>query len=258
MADMDTCCLIGRGRVYIGEYICPEPGQTNDAPKRFIGNTENLQLDISQTTQTQTDFTVSNGTDCSVTFIDEVTLQLDVRCFNPENIALAFYGEGSAMLAQPAFSEDLAVPSAVDGAYIALSQLPDTSATPFVLTDTVGTVLVEGVDYVVRNSGIELLPGNSVAPGSTLTATYDTQGCTITELITDSQREVTLCFDGFNCVDNRPFSVTLYRVRLNPVASLGFISDDFQTLTLTGTVNRDEAVQSGTAFSQFGIIKQAS
>ncbi len=254
----NDCCYIGVGMIYVGEYICGTDGVLVNTPKRFIGNTSNFQIDVSQNTRTQPDFTtVAGGPDCTVTTIDEVTVQMDVACFKSENLAFALFGETFDALAGTGFTETLFAPANPADAFLALQNLPDTTNNPIVVADALGTVYVERVDYTVGSSGITLTESTTIPGDSELVITYDHIACSIVEMLTAGSSEVSICFDGRNAATDRPFRVTLNRVRLNPTASLGLISDDFQSITLTGTALRDATIQAGGGISQFGTIKQA-
>lgn len=252
----NDCCYIGRGKIYVRPYVCESDTVVNTNPKVFIGNASNFQVDVSQTKLTQQDYcTAGGGTDCTASFIDEVTVQIDVACFKPQNLALGFFGESSAAVGGTAFVQAETTPSLTPGAFILLDNIPDADGATIVVQDLIGTTYVEGVDYTVGNSGIVFTDATTIPPLTDITITYDFLACNVTELLTTGGAEVEICFDGVNAANGNPFSVRLYKVKLDPTTSLGFISDDFQTIVLTGTVTKDDAKVGG-AFSQYGTIKQ--
>lgn len=260
MAASEQCCLIGRGKVYAREYVntCCDPlVTTNPNAFQFLGNISNFALNITENTRSVQDFTTSSGgTDCSLTLIDTVTLNMDFNCYSAKNLALAFFGDDSEVVGGTGFVENLFVGMDLEEAILPLTNIPDEGTTPVVVTSRDGSVThVAGVDYEVTAAGIRLLPNTTIPSGTEIVVTYDYSSADCVEMITGQSKTLEIFFDGMNCANGESaFTVKLFRVVLSPVGDISFITDDFESFTMTGTVQKDSC-QTGTGISQYGKIQ---
>ncbi len=118
--------------------------------------------------------------------------------------------------------------------------------------------MVDGTDYQVGNSAIEILSSASrFALGLPITIAYTKNAAYLVQILTDSQRDYELYLDGLNEADSGiPSPSRMYKVRFNPAQGLGLKADDFATLTLDFEALPD-TTKTGTGISQYGNFRLA-
>lgn len=261
MANQETCCLIGVGKVYVREWVdtCSAGAPTtNPNPLKFLGNVSDLQQTTTETTVSQPDFTKpGGGTDCSITRIDQVGISLDLNCYSAENLALALFGDSASKVAGTAFLETITVSASPECSLLPLANVPDETTTAVLVTDVgAATTFTADVDYRVTANGIEILEGSTIPASSDIEVTYDFKNSSVVEMLTAGAKTVELFFDGVNeAASNASVAVRYYKVNLSPAASIGYIKSDFDAYTLTGVVQRDACVSDVGGMSQFGKIQ---
>lgn len=128
-----------------------------------------------------------------------------------------------------------------------------------VWTSRGAAAMVDGTDYQVGNSAIEIPPtATRFALGLPITVAYTKNAAYLVQMLTDSQRDYDLFFDGLNEADSGiPVPSRLYKVRFDPTSGLGLKADDFASLTLAFEALPD-TTKTGTAISQYGTFRFAA
>jgi hypothetical protein len=127
-----------------------------------------------------------------------------------------------------------------------------------VWTSRGAVTMVDGTDYQAGNSAIEI-PNSATrfALGLPITIAYTKNAAYLVQLLTDSQRDYELVFDGLNEADSGIAAPSrLYKVRFDPTSGLSLKADDFASLTLAFEVLPD-TTKVGTAISQYGNFRIA-
>ena len=77
------------------------------------------------------------------------------------------------------------------------------------------------------------------------------------QTLINSAPEVSVFFEGINGVDGKMTTVRMYKAKLGVAQNVSMISEDFNTLSLTFTINKDTTV-TGAGISQFMKIEAQS
>lgn len=228
----------------------------------FIGNIPAMSIDINSSFRQIINSTVLNyESECGQVSIDSVEFSMQVSCKSSANLAQAFWGTASEFLnvLPPVEDEPLEVP--VNGIYPACSfhafkpSGVDPSSVVITRTDTAAT-LVNGVDYIANEFGIELINGFSLANGETLNASYSYSSTSYKKIepLTEVKKPLTITFIGRNAGDMKPVMVTLHKVLLSPASSYALISEDFENLEFSGVLLADATQPQGSS-QYFNITK---
>lgn len=246
---LETCCLIGRGKVYMRKLANP---QVN--PLVFVGNVEQLNLTIDESEISVQDFTTAaGGKDCSQTKIDAVNMNMIMRCFKPENIAKAIYGNVVPQSASSVSNEAHTV-LGVDS-FIPFNKLANMAGTIVVTGPSASPTYVEGTDWERGNNGIYIPAGSSLEAEDALEIDYPAiEGSTI-EFLTNAGQEYELVLDGINGENNQPFFVQLYRVKLSTATQLDFISSEFGQIEVPGQVLKSATIAGDADTSAYGRMR---
>lgn len=127
-----------------------------------------------------------------------------------------------------------------------------------VWTSRGAVTMVDGTDYQVGASAIEILDtATRFADGLPITVAYTKNNAYLVQLLTDSQADYSLVFDGLNEADSgMPAPSKLHKVKFSPTSGLDQKGDDFGTLSLSFEVLPD-TTKTGTGISQYGIFRVA-
>ena len=131
--------------------------------------------------------------------------------------------------------------------------------TSVVVTDGTGvTTYTAGSDYEVRPAGIYILPGSTIADGTSILIDYDYGAGDVIEAITNSGKEWEMVFEGLNeARSDKPVVVDIYRLKFSPAQSVDFIGDDYASLQLTGEALKDTS-KTGAGISQYIKVRMAA
>jgi len=245
--------FIGSGKVKIAPY---GSGLTFSLRVfRDVGNTSAFQFSFSENKQELRDYRdPSGGVDASVSRIESVTGQCDLRHFTSENIALSTWGTAEA-LSVVAIIGEAHVANA--GNFVPTEQLIDTTIAVVVKK---GATTLDTDDYTVSSGGItfaDTLTTVGLVDGDAITIDYTPlAGDDIQSLIT-SAPNVSIFFEGINNVTGKPATLRIYKAKLGVAANIGLIGDDFGTLQLSFTVEKDETV-AGVGTSKYFALQQAA
>ena len=102
------------------------------------------------------------------------------------------------------------------------------------------TTYNEGEDYVVntRLGLLKVLSSGAISDGATIKVSFSYEAVTGKRVLASRQAEIecALLLDGMNKVNGRDCTVRVYKAKLRPSAEVDFLADDFQSLTLEGTL----------------------
>jgi len=240
--------FIGRGVPYIGPY-------GGGAKKRDVGNASALKIGFEEDKKTLPNYrSGGGGVANSQSIVSAMTCSLTLTDFDEENLAMATFGAASAVAAGAVTDESH---TAYHDGLIRLDNLPDTST--IVVTDGTGvTTYVLDTDYTVNAAGIMPLSTGAMVDGAATLIDYTKLAGNVVQALTQSSQEFSLTLVGLNDAQSgKPVVVDLHRVKFSPAGELGFITDEFGAIEVTGEVLADSNI-TGAGLSQFMKIEQAA
>ena len=252
------CCYIGRGQVYLQKHedSCPTEAAPWDTALLPIGNSSSLELTINENIIEQKSYTsVVGGTECSFSEIESIDLNVTNSCFKIRNLVLALFGNSQDVVSAAVTEEVHRVNAECE--LIPFKNQYDKTVAP-VITDGGMTTYVAGVDYILKNNGIEILEGTTMTLGEDIEVNYTIAAHSQIEIATIGQDFYRLVFDGVNAADNKPMYFELYKLKFNPVTGLTLISDEFADLPLSAKVLKWPCVAETNSTSQYGIFRLPS
>lgn len=272
-ASKEDCCFFGRGELFLSDTTDGNSyghnwglgwGQapSSQAPGRPVGNVSNLDISINYE---QREVLVLNGInfdrDCSLGTVQSVNFTMTMTCLSDVNMKQALFGTSTSVTASPdPVLEQLVLPtdevSLSCGVFIPYEN-PGVDISTLVVTRTdTSEVLVQGTDYEADDCGIKLITSYLFSSGVGLSLAYSyNKDYRCIEALTQNPKNVRLQFKGKNAANNgSSYLVTMYNVRLDPSSTLSLISDDeFSTLTITGTLERDRVTKDEGISKYFSI-----
>ena len=239
--------FIGRGVPYLGPYA--------GGKKRDVGNCSALTVGFEEEKVTQPNYRAGGGGVAnSQSRVSAMTCSMTLVDFDEENLALATFGASSAVAAGAVTDESHT--AYVDG-LVRFDNIPD--PTTIVVTDGTGTTTyVEDTDYRVVGAGIVPISGGAITDASTILVDYDKVAGSVVQALVNSSQEYSLTLDGLNDAQSgKTVVVDLHRVKFSPASELGFITDEFGAIEVTGEVLADSNI-TGTGLSQYMKVEQAA
>lgn len=239
--------FIGTGKIKIAPY----GSGAAFAAREFVdvGNASDFSYSFSEIKKELLDYQdPAGGTAATVTRIDKVEGKMDLRVFSLDNLALALWGSATPALGVTAITTEAHVINA--GAFIPTDRIINTSVAPVV---TKGGTTVVPADYIVSPGGITIASTIStagVADGDAINIAYTPKASGDVQSLVNAAPEVSMFFEGINGVDGKTTTVRVYKAKLGVAQNVGMISEDFNTLSVTFTVNKDVSV-TGAGISQF-------
>lgn len=235
-----TKSYIGKGSIYIAR-----PG----LPLTRIGNSAKLEFSIDEEKKEQADFeNAGGGVADSISRIKAVKLSLSVLKLSPENLAMALRGSTGSTAGGVVVSEAHA--NVLLGGLVVFAKAQDLSAALTVKSDDGLTTYVEGVDYVRRRAGIEIVADGDILAADTIKVSYTALASVTVEALTNVGEEVRLVFDGINEANGKPLLVDAYRVKPGAAKGWSLIGDDFSSLEIEADVLKDDS-KTGAGLSQY-------
>jgi hypothetical protein len=168
----------------------------------------------------------------------EISVTLDDLDY--KNLALVFLGDTSAVSVTGATATAEAATAPAPGASFQVANRKISSVT---VTGPSGTpTYVDGTDYEVANAElglIKILEGGSLSGSETLEVNYTYASMTANKVTggTDSSIKVALMMDGKNLADDSKVMVNVLEAVMTPETGVDFLSEEFATLEMTGTLN---------------------
>lgn len=243
---------IGRGELFCALL-------TNGVPGGYfsLGNCSKAAFSIAEDSKELQDYTsAGGGTKNKITRIKSVELAVTAHDLSPENLERALRGSATAITAATVTDE---VRTAFKGALVPFNFLPNVLKTITVKDSATGLITyVANTDYVVKSSGIYIVPGGAIADSELLKVTYTKLASNVVEALTSSGTEYAVIFQGLNeAQSGRVVDIRAYRVKFSPTAGLDALSDDFNKIELKGSVLADTS-KTGTGISQYFKVALAS
>lgn len=245
MAHSGLCCGLYRGSFFLRDLSAP------NQPLLPVGNAE-ATITQEMTEIVQPNYQSLGGNACKVEYPESVNLDLILHCTSPENLALAFLGTYGQRT--PGTVTDELHPVRSIHELIPFNFVPDRSL-PIVVTNEDGSeTYVAGEDYVLTNSGIQIIEGSSIpVDGSEVSVDYSYGANWFVDAQTVAQKEFEVVLDGVNVGDSGTRQVVLkgWKVKFAPTESFALISGtEFASLEISGEFLRDETKAVGSKFFQ--------
>lgn len=239
--------FIGKGQIYLRRL---------DLKKGLlpIGEASAFQMNITTDEKTLPSHTTRGGGTAATAYsVSDLALAITGHSFTDENIAMALFGDVSAVSGKEVTDEAL---TAYSGALVPFNEIPDTEKTITVKDDTGTTTYTKGTDYDVTSSGIRILAGSTIANEDEIKVSYTSKNHSLIQLLTNSGYEYELFFEGFNDADNgNEVNVRIHRCKFSPTSNLGLIQDDFAELPIEGQALID-TTKTGAGLSKYATISR--
>lgn len=239
--------FIGTGKVKIALYS----SGASFGLRKFVdvGNASDFSYNFSESKKELLDYQdPAGGTAATVTKIDKVEGKIDLRNFTTENLALALWGTTSPLTATAIVGEAGHVIQ--PGAFVPTARIINTAIAPVVKK---GATVISTNDYTVSPGGITIaaiISTATVIAGDAITIDYTPKLSADVQSLINSSPEVSIFFEGINGVTGKSAMARIYKAKLGVAANVGMITEDFGTLSLSFTVNKDTTV-TGAGISQF-------
>ncbi|MBF0165874.1 MAG: hypothetical protein HQM01_15440 [Magnetococcales bacterium] len=126
-----------------------------------------------------------------------------------------------------------------------------------IIWQDMGTMALAAGEFEINSAGIYIPEGSAKisATGTPIQVSYTTTAGVSIQTLVSAGDEYRIIFAGTNFARaGKPLSVEMHRVKFSPPKDLSFIGDDFASLTLTGTVLKDDT-RTGVDISAFCAIK---
>lgn len=238
--------FIGSGKIKIADYSSGASFALRNF--RDVGNASVFQYSFSEQKQELRDYQdPAGGTADSVSRIDVVSGQIDFRDFSVSNLALALWGTTSTLNTTAITGEAHVLKT---GNFVPTNRLINTATAPVIKK---GATTLLAADYVVSKGGITFastLTTAGVADSDPITIDYTPVASADVQAIINSAPNVSIFLEGINAVTGKYESVRIYKAKLGVAQNISQIGDDFGTLTVTFTVEKDTTV-TGAGISQF-------
>lgn len=223
---------------------------------RWVGDTGTVNVTVAETKEERKEnYTGLRGTSVVLSQGTTVTVELNVRYADAENLALALHGKLSTKAAGTVTGE--VFPTGAVGEYFVLDH---GAATNLVLTDSTPVTpvtLTEGTHYRVNSAKgglIELLSITGIT--QPIKAAYSYGGSRNLSILTKRPDPMYLFMDSINTVDQTRERIHFYKVQFDPIANMGLINENLGELTLTGTCYVDANNQLDDELGPYGRIEQ--
>lgn len=244
----------GRGKIKIADF---SSGATFGARTyRDVGNASVFKFGFAEDKKELLDFQdPSGGIAASVSKISSVTGDIDLRDFSAENFALALWGTTTAVNATAIVGE--AGKTIAPNKFIPTARIINTAIAPVVKK---GATVILADDYTVSSGGITIsstITTGSVISGDAITIDYTPLiGADIQALI-NSAPDVSIFFEGINIVTGKLATVRIHKAKLGVASGIDLIGEDFGTLPLSFTMQKDTTIVAAGA-SKFFSMEQAT
>lgn len=251
---MTTLYYSGAGYLYLGARdVNGNPlgllpiGDVADFKVALKADVEEVQED--QTGDRLTAVRLQTGKHASVS--------MTAKDWSKDNLARVVYGAAASQGTGTVTNESLPNPTSINALYLLARQ----NVTLASVIDSTGTpkTLPAG-QYTVNGPGGSILIKDKITGGpyaEPFKANYSYADCTSVPLFTQDAVEYWLRYEGRNTVPGGgKIIVDLYRLAMDPAASLDFITRQVATFPMAGSVLRDDTKAANAVLGQFGRIIQ--
>jgi len=230
--------FIGTGKIKLALY---SSGATFAARKFVdVGNASVFQYSFSEEKKELKNYQdPAGGTADSVTRVNTVDGQMDLRDFKASNLALALWGTTAALAATAIVGEAHVINA---GAFIPANRIINTAIAPVVKK---GATVVSTSDYTVSAGGITIaatISTATVVDGDAITIDYTPKVSADIQALISSSPEVSIFFEGVNQVNGKVATRRIYKAKLGVAQQISEIGDDFGTLQLSLSIQKDATI----------------
>lgn len=237
-----------QGAIYLAETL--GDGKRGDA--RWIGDTGTVSVSINEEQETRKEnYTGQRGTSVVVRTGLEMTIEMNIRYADAENLALGLHGKTKSVDAGSVTDE--VFPQTSNGRLIALEH---GSISDLVINDSQGQALTENTHYRIRSDKggmVEIIDLASFK--QPLKANYRYGGSKNLSILTQKPKPVYLLMDCINTVDESRERLHLYKVEFQPLSNLSLIDESLGEITLTGKCLLDTVYQKDPELGGYGRIE---
>lgn len=245
--------FIGKARIKIAPYA----GAATFDGRAFVDaeNTSQIQVGFAEEEKKLLDYaSAAGGIDASVKRITDATGSMDLRHFTPANLAMALWGTTAPANATAIVGEANGK-KIVPGKFVPTARLINTTIAPVVKK---GATVISTADYTVTPAGITIaatITTATVVSGDSITIDYTPQLSDSIQALLTSAPQVSVLVEGINEVTGKYSVVRIWKAKLGVAQGVSFIGDDFGTLAVSFTVEKDETIGGGK--SQYFEIEAA-
>ena len=246
--------FIGKAKVRVALYSA---GTTfENRPFRYLENVSAFQFSFAEEEKKLLDYaSAAGGVDASVKRITDVTGSMDLRHFTADNLAMALWGTTAALAATAIVDE--AGYKIVPLMFVPTKRLINTSVAPVVKK---GATTVDVADYTVSAGGITIaatITTAGVVSGDSITIGYTPLAGADVQSLLSSAPDVSIHVEGINEVTGKYTSWKGYKCKLGVAQNVGLIGEDFGTLAVSFSVQKDETITTS-GQSQYFQMQQAT
>ena len=240
----------GQGKVFIAPIVAGVAQAF-----RYVGNVPALNVKLATDTVEHNESTSGQRlTDDRLVRKKSATLEFTFEEFDKNNLALALFGTAATIAAGSVTNEVL--PSGLVANDYVRTQKPKISSV--VVKDSAGSpaTLTAGTHYSVTNTNTGTIQFVNVATFvQPFKVDYANAAVDNINMFTSAVPERWIRFEGLNTVNgDAPVLVELYKCRLDPLADLALIGDDYQKFATTGAVLYDSTKVADATLGQFGRV----
>ena len=221
-----------------------------------VGLVSTMQQAIEKTDITLADTTTPQGGEYdALSRITSMSLTMNWRELYTGNLAAMYWGDVTKVPAKTVTDETHV---ATKGGTILLDNMPLIITS---VTSAVGsTVFVEGDDFQMTGSGIEILEAGDIADAASLKITYSSASVDVIEALTNSGKVYEILFEGANAAGTKQrLNLQYFRCQLSPSASTDWIStDDFMGAEVVAKVLSDPAKVGAGKSKYMKIMKEVA
>ncbi len=221
-----------------------------------VGLVSTMQQAIEKTDITLADTTTPQGGEYdALSRITSMSLTMNWRELYTGNLAAMYWGDVAKVPAATVTDETHV---ATKGGTILLDKMPLTITS---VTSAVGsTSYVEGDDYQMTGSGIEILEAGTIVDAASLKITYSSASVDVIEALTNSGKVYEILFEGANAAGTKQrLNLQYFRCQLSPSASTDWIStDDFMGAEVVAKVLSDPAKVGAGKSKYMKIMKEVA
>ncbi|WP_281645561.1 hypothetical protein [Parendozoicomonas sp. Alg238-R29] len=241
-------------RSFIGSGLISLQPYAGDAPLLPVGNVSEFTLSFEEETQTLPNSTGGGGNRNVLTRISGVTGSMNASDFNANNLAMALRAAVVSAATEVVTDEELKS-FGVDGERIPFNQLPDLTQ-DVTVKKADDSALAEGIDYNLSKAGLVVI-GDGKIDGDGIKVSYTPRKATLIKALVESGKEFKLMLEGLNeAQSGLPHTIRIHRIKFSPAQDLGFISDDFASLSMNFEILADPKITASDE-SQFFVIEMA-